>query len=50
MENMLGNSTIVHVQKVKKFTWSDLRYLLFTKCKTLTGEPYDISCPRNGKV
>ena len=60
----LENTAIFHVHEVEKVNWITQRYFMSTKCgkvqlvgstifyvhevEHLTGEPYDISCPRSG--
>ena len=46
----LENSTIFYVQEMEKFTWKTVQYFMSTEWKCLTGELYDILCPRSGKV
>ena len=45
----LENCKIFHVHEVERFDWSDLQYFMATKCKSVTGDIYDTSCPQNGK-
>ena len=43
------SSTIIHVHKVEKFNWRTVRYFMFTKYKSVTGDIYDTLCPQSGK-
>ena len=44
------NSTAFHVHGVENVSWRTLLYFMLTKLKSLTGEIYNISCPRGGNV
>ena len=41
---------IFHVHEVEGFDRNDLQYFMPTKCKSLTGDIYDTSRPRSGKI
>ena len=41
---------ILHVHKVEKWKWGTQQYFMCMKWKSLTGKPYDISCPLIGKI
>ena len=43
------SSTVIHVHKVEKFNWRTVRYFMFTKYKSVTGDIYDTLCSQSGK-